>query len=198
MTFPSPRPGMPVVPLPSTAAQDWIDIEAAITDIDRLREIAQVDLDDERLRARLQEVTAQTCRELDLPISLVTLVLDSSQLIAASTGVAGWIAAAGGTPVEWSFCANAVASGRAYVVPDAVSDPGQCDNPLVTLDGIASYAGVPLVSDSGRIWGAHCVIGTRPRTFTGTDLAVLERGAAQTMAILRTHALMRASQQPPG
>lgn len=155
-----------------------------LADLDRLRDIAGIDLADPELRRRLDVIAHETRQRLGLPMSLVTLVLDSAQLIAGSDGVAGWIAEAGGTPIEWSFCVNAVLAGEPYVVADAANDPRQWDNPLVTQDHIASYCGVPLVSSGGHLIGAHCVLGDEPHDYTLADIAVLQLAADQVIAVL--------------
>ncbi len=155
---------------------------------ERLRVLAGIDVDGPRLRADLDAITARTADRLGLPISLVTLVLDSVQLIAGAHGVDGWVAAAGGIPVEWSFCAHAVATGRPYVVTDAAADPVHAGNPLVAIDGIASYAGVPVIVD-GQVLGAHCVIGAATHTFTDIDLADLHAATAEVAAALQQHRL---------
>lgn len=159
-----------------------------LADPARLRVLASVDLDHPDLRRELDLITARTSQRIGLPIGLVSLVLDTAQFLAGSHGVDGWIAAAQGTPVEWSFCAHAVASGRPYVVTDAANDAVQATNPLVTVDGIRSYAGVPLVLD-GQILGAHCVIGDSAHAFSDADLAELTGAAAEIIALLERYRL---------
>ena len=157
-----------------------------IADIDRIRVIAGLDLRHPQLRAELDAITTRTANRLGLPISLASIVLDTAQFLAGSHGVGGWIAEAEGTPVEWSFCAQTVASGAPYVVPDAATDPLQSGNPLVTEDGIRSYAGFPVTVD-GAVLGAHCVIGTEPHDFTTADLAWLEQSAKEISELLQRY-----------
>ena len=164
-----------------------IDHSAALATPARLAALAAYDLDDPRLRTRLDELAARTAAALGQPIALTSLVLDSAQVIAGVAGVDGWIAQVRGTPVEWSFCANAVVSGQPYVVEDATHDAIQHDNPLVTIDGFASYAGVPLRTPEGHVVGAQCVLGTAPHRFTPQEVAVLEAAAAEAVAILEEH-----------
>jgi GAF domain-containing protein len=159
-----------------------------LADIDRIRVIAGLDLHNPRLRAELDAITARTAARLGVPISLASIVLDTAQLLAGSHGVTGWIAEAGGTPVEWSFCAQTVLSGDPYVVPDAATDPRQSANPLVTEDGFRSYAGFPVTVD-GAVLGAHCVIGTEPRDFGPAELAELEQSATEIAELLQRYRL---------
>ncbi|KUL41961.1 GAF domain-containing protein [Actinoplanes awajinensis] len=152
----------------------------------RMHVLAGLDLDNPALRQRLDEITARTAGRLGLPISLVSFVLDTAQLLGGTYGVEGWIADAGGTPVEWSFCANAVESGQPYVVPDTSVDPLQSVNPLAFVDGFGSYAGVPLIVD-GTVLGAHCVIGTAAHEFTDADLAELRTSADEIATVLQSY-----------
>lgn len=162
------------------------DLLSAFADPHRMQVLASIDFDDVELRAKLDAVTARTTARLGLPTSMVTLVLDSAQVVVGSHGVSGWVAASGGTPTEWAFCANVVRKEQPYVVPDAANDPVQRNNPLVTDVGFGSYAGVPLVVD-GEVLGAHCVLDDAPHTFTEAEMAELRSAAAEIVALLQQH-----------
>lgn len=151
--------------------------DAALADSGRLQEIVDLDLLTPEVDAILQQTAEEAARRLHLPMSMVTVVLDEAQFFAAHHGLTGWMAESRGTPVEWSFCANAVASREPFVVEDATTHPVVRDNPLVANDGIRCYAGIPLVSSRGHALGTLCVIGTEARTFSGDDLELL-RGLA--------------------
>lgn len=154
-----------------------------LTDPGRILALAGLDLDHPELRRRLDAITDRTAERLGLPISLVSFVLDTAQFLGGSHGVDNWISAAQGTPVEWSFCAHTVRTGHDFVVPDTTEEPHLAGNPLVTVDGFRSYAGVPLIFD-GHVLGAHCVIGTATHEFTEADLAELRAGAEEIAAAL--------------
>ena len=154
----------------------------------RMQVLASIDLDHPDLRRELDTITERTAHRLGLPISLVSFVLDTAQLLVGSHGVDGWIADAQGTPVEWSFCANTVASGQPYIVPDTSIDPVQSTNPLTVVDGFGSYAGVPLTLD-GVILGAHCVISTATHDFTEDDLTELRESANEITTLLQRYRL---------
>ena len=148
---------------------------------ERLNEIAELDLLSDDVDPILQEATDRAAARLGLPKALVTVVLDQAQFFAAHHGLSGWLAEARGTPVEWSFCAHAVRNGEPFVVEDATSHPLVRENPLVTLDGIRCYAGIPLVTSRGHAVGTLCVIGHEARTFTEQDMADLREIAAETV-----------------
>lgn len=153
-------------------------------DPDRMRHLAEYDVFDPELRGRLDAVAAHTAEQLHAPVSMVSVLLDSSQFILGGHGVSGWVGENQGLPAEWSLCAQTVLADRPYVVADRVTDPEHSDNPLLTAAGLRSYAGVPIDDDSGQTLGAHCVIDAEPRDFTEAEIAVLTEGAAETMRIL--------------
>jgi GAF domain-containing protein len=81
----------------------------------------------------------------------------------------------GETPRDMSFCAHAILDDRVLIVPDALADPRFADNPAVTGDyRVRFYAGCPLRLDNGAAVGTLCVIDTRPRQFTESQIRLLE------------------------
>lgn len=158
-----------------------------VDDPGRIAEVAALGLagtPDAALQGALDRAAGDAATALGLPIALVSVVLDAAQVNVAAHGVAGaigWMAESGGFPVEWSFCRRAVVDRAAFVVEDATVHPQVRDNPLVTLGGMRSYAGVPLVTSRGHAVGALCVIGTEPRAFGAADIARLEAGAADVV-----------------
>lgn len=156
---------------------------------ERIREIAGYDLYDPSLRAGLDAVTQRSATLLEAPVSLVSVLLDTSQFILGSYGVAGWVADAQGTPAEWAMCTHTVLAGEPYCVVDGLADARHADNPFLRMTGLRSYLGVPLIGSAGHTLGAHCVIDARPRIFTDVDLAVLTDGAEQVMKLLGAHRL---------
>lgn len=148
---------------------------------DRLREVVELGLLTPETDAILDAVVTEAATRLGLPISLVSIVLDESQFFAASHGLKGWLETTRGTPVEMSFCSNAVLSGEPFVVEDALTHPVTMENPLVTEDGIRCYAGIPLISSRGFRLGTLCVLGNEPHEFQESDLVVLRELAADAV-----------------
>jgi GAF domain-containing protein len=156
---------------------------------ERIREIAGYDLFDPDLRTSLDAIAQRSAGLLESPVSLVSVVLDMSQFIIGSHGVAGWVADAQGTPAEWALCTHTVLAGEPYCVVDGLTDPRHADNPFLRMTGLRSYLGVPLIGRGGHALGAHCVIDARPRIFTDMDLAVLTDGAEKSMKLLDAYRL---------
>jgi GAF domain-containing protein len=157
---------------------------------ERLREIVELDLLSPEVDDILQATVVEAAARLGLPQAMVTVVLDQAQFFAAHHGLDGWMAEARGTPVEWSFCALAVASGEPFVVEDATTHPLTRENPLVAHEGIRCYAGIPLVSSRGHALGTLCVIGKEPHVFSAADLdalRALSERAVRRIEERRTH-----------
>ncbi|GAA0559222.1 hypothetical protein GCM10010172_47840 [Paractinoplanes ferrugineus] len=154
---------------------------------DRIRRLAGYDLFHPALRARLDALATRAATGLEAPVALVSVVLDSAQFILGGHGVGGWVAQSQGIPAEWSLCARTVLDGKPYRVGDSRTEPACADNPMLELTGLASYAGVPLIDDSGQVLGSHCVLDVHPRTFTDAEVAVLSAGADEAIEILAAH-----------
>lgn len=177
-------------PVPSVTNDE---VESTLRQRERLMDIADLGLTDAETDRILRDTCAEAANALGLPIGLVTVVLDEAQYFAAQHGLDGWMQAANGTPVEWSFCRFAVATQDEFVVEDAERHPLVRDNPLVTADGLRSYAGIPLISSRGFAIGSFCVAGTEPRDFSEADLVTL-RGFASTV-IARIEARRRSTHE---
>ncbi|BAL90755.1 hypothetical protein AMIS_55350 [Actinoplanes missouriensis 431] len=154
---------------------------------ERMLEIAGFDLLNADLRTSLDEVAKRSATLLEAPVSLVSVVLDTSQMIIGGHGVSGWVQEAQGTPAEWAMCTHTVLAGEPYCVIDGRKDPKHAGNPFLTMTGLRSYLGVPLTGEAGQVIGAHCVIDTRRRIFTDVDLAVLTDGAEKIMKLMRAY-----------
>jgi GAF domain-containing protein len=153
----------------------------------RIRRITAYDLFHPDLRQRLDTVAEDSAHRLGAPVSLVSVVLDSSQFVLGRYGLSSWAAEARGVPAEWALCSHTVLLGEPYRVFDGAIDPKHHDNPLLSMTGVRSYAGVPLRDDGGLVLGAHCALDLTPRAFTDHDVAVLDDGAGQAMRILTEH-----------
>jgi GAF domain-containing protein len=152
-------------------------------DAGRLAEIVELDLlDTGAVDPILADVADRAAAGLELPVSLVSVVLDEALHVAASHGIDGlWLGDTRGHPVEWSFCATSVRTRDAFVVENAQTHPYHGTNPLVLQDGVRCYAGVPLISSRGFVLGNLCVVGLEERTFTEDELVFLRTLAAEAV-----------------
>jgi GAF domain-containing protein len=129
----------------------------------------------------LSDLTSEACSQLHLPFGMVNIVLDEAQYVAAQHGVGGWIAEAQGTPVEWAFCRFAVRDRAEFVVDDTHTHERVKDNPLVTIDGLRCYAGIPLITSRGHALGSFCVAGLETHSFSEAEMQTLRALAAEAM-----------------
>jgi GAF domain-containing protein len=153
-----------------------------LKDLERLREIADLDLDSPEVDEILDAIVREAAESLDLPIGVVSIVMDEAQYFKAMHGVGGWMGAARGSPVEWSFCRNVVTQGSEFVVENALEQDIMKDSPIVQLEGIRCYAGIPLTTSRGNVVGSFCVQGREERSFSEADLEALRGFAARAMA----------------
>jgi GAF domain-containing protein len=153
-----------------------------IHDAARLEEIAGLGLLSSDADPVLKDVATRAAAAMQLPVAMVSVVLDEAQHLAASHGIDGmWLDEAGGHPVEWSFCATSVRTREAFVVESATAHPEHRTNPLVTQDGVRCYAGVPLISSRGYVLGNLCVVGMQERTFSAAEMATLRELAGEAV-----------------
>lgn len=153
-----------------------------IRDAERLQEIADLGLLSRDVDPILQDVATRAAARLELPVALVSVVLDEALHVAGSHGIDGlWLGETRGHPVEWSFCATSVRTRDAFVVENALTHAHHKGNPLVTQDGVRCYAGVPLISSRGFVLGNLCVVGLDERTFTEEEMSALRDLAVEAV-----------------
>lgn len=156
-------------------------------DAARLQEIADLGLLSDEIDPILEDVANRAAAALDLPVSLVSVVLDEALHVAAAHGIDGlWLGETRGHPVEWSFCARSVRTRRDYVVENAPEDPDHGSNPLVVRDGVRCYAGVPMISSGGHVLGNLCVVGLETRTFSDEEMRTLRTLADEAVERIET------------
>jgi GAF domain-containing protein len=152
-----------------------------LDDAARLREIADLRLNDSDIDDIFSEIAAEAAAHFGLPVALVSIVLDRAQYFLGSHGLDGWMATTRGTPAEWSFCQHVVRNREPFVVDDARNHPLMQDSPLVRIEGTRCYAGVPLTTFRGHVIGSFCVQGPDARSFTEDDLTQLHRYAKRVI-----------------
>jgi len=158
-----------------------------VHDMERLQEIADLDLLSSDVDPILQEIADRAAERLGLPVSMVSVVLDEALHVAGFHGPEGlWLTEVGGHPVEWSFCATSVRTREPFVVESATEHPYHRTNPLVTEDGVRCYAGVPLISSRGYVLGNLCVVGMEERTFTAAEMDALRSLAGEAVRRIET------------
>ena len=135
----------------------------------------------------IAELAAEIC---GTPIAVVNFIGDGRQFFKAEVGLR-----VRETPLETSFCRQAILQNDFLHVPDAVRDPRFACNPLMTGEpGLRFYAGALLKTADGHPVGTVCVLDTGPRDLTERQQAGLRRLAHQTKALLEARRNARAQQ----
>ena len=163
-------------------------IEASPTDqkeaerLDALDELKILDTPSEQAYDDITELAAFIC---GTPVSLVSLVGRDKQFFKSARNLS-FVE----TPRDQSFCAHTLVTAQILVVEDATRDERFAENPLVTADpSIRFYAGAPIVSKEGHVFGTVCVIDSVPRTLSAQQIAALERLARQASNLVNRQAL---------
>lgn len=110
----------------------------------------------------------RTC--VHVPYSLLTVLTPDRQ----------WFKSAQGTlltqtPLELSFCVQALRCGKTLVLENLAGHPEHCSNPVVCGDpNLRFYAGVPLRAPDGEWVGTLCALDDRERAISPEELASLE------------------------
>ena len=125
----------------------------------------------------LAEMAGEIC---GTPIAVVNLVDTTRQFFKAEVGLG-----VRETPLETSFCREAILAEDMMIVPDASRDPRFDSNPLVVgAPGLRFYAGALLKSPDGLPIGTLCVLDYVSRELTAHQIKALRFLTRQVMTLL--------------
>ncbi len=135
----------------------------------RLRRLGELGLLDTEREERFDRLTRIAAAAFDVPIALISLIDAERQWFKSCHGLATCQ-----TSRDLAFCAHALAQKSDLLVADTWLDDRFADNPLVLGEPrIRFYAGSPLILDDGTCLGTLCLIDTRPRQLSSTELTLL-------------------------
>lgn len=143
----------------------------------RLHAIRSLKLDETVADKALDKITARAAKDLDMPIGFVGLVNHDRLVFLSQTGLPEPLAESREAPREATVCGHVVAEHDMIVVEDLARDPRFANNPWLRQHGMRFYAGVPLRTPEGLIFGTLCVMDRKPRTFTEHDREQLQHHA---------------------
>ena len=139
-------------------------------EVQRLAALHSLHLLDTLPEERFERITRIAQRLFDVPIASITLVDANRQWFKSCQGLS-----VRETSRDIAFCAHAILSDEALVIPDARLDPRFSDNPLVTSDPyIRFYAGQALKGPEGYNIGTLCIGDHSPRQMSKADLQALK------------------------
>lgn len=123
-------------------------------------------------------------RLLDVPVALITAVEGDQLVFSSCVGPDEPWRSRTGILFTHSACQHAIASGRPLPITDARRDALVRESPVIGELGIGAYLGVPLALADGVAFGTLCAIDTAPRTWSETDVRVLEDLGASLTAYI--------------
>jgi two-component sensor histidine kinase len=145
--------------------------------MERIEAVRRYDILENPPDGSFDRITAMAARKFNVPISIITIV-DTDKI---------WFKSGHGLPVseierEEGLCATTIMSSFPRVLTDAKLESCALANPLVSGDfGIRFYAGVPLRTHDGFNLGTLCVVDTKPRAVSDSEIADLRDLAAMVM-----------------
>lgn len=152
---------------------------------------------DARSRGKFDEVARKLAGAFEVPIALVSLIDEHSQLWQGAAGLPEDLEKTRQATRESSICGHVVASAASMVVEDTTRDPRFAGNPFLREHGIRFYAGAPLKTASGHVIGTLCILDRKPRSIGDRDLKLLQVIADELMAeVEQQHKLVESRENP--
>jgi diguanylate cyclase (GGDEF)-like protein/PAS domain S-box-containing protein len=135
----------------------------------RLRFLESLNILDTPAEEAFDRITRLASMMFDVPMALVSLTDVNRQWFKSNHGLK--VRKVGR---DIAFCAHALHAQEALVIPNAEADPRFAENPLVVGEAsIRFYAGVPLRFSGDLTVGTLCILDTRTRQLSQTELANL-------------------------
>lgn len=141
-----------------------------LDEAERLRALYDLNLLDSAPDERFDRLTRLAQAYFGTEMTLVTLIDAERQWFKSKQGIDGEE-----TTREVSFCGHAILSDEVLVVHDATQDERFLDNPLVLGDpNVRFYAGAPIHAPNRARVGTLCLVDSKPRAFSDSELVVLK------------------------
>lgn len=167
------------------------NVSAVVSDPERLAALRASGLLNANAEPVFDRLTTLAHQILHAPLVMVTLVDSDRQLFKSFVGLMEPWATRRETPLSHSFCQHALVEREPLVIENAPEHPVLRTNPAIRDLGVVSYAGVPLVNAEGHALGAFCVIDSRPRQWSGEELAIISELARSALTEIDLRAAVR-------
>lgn len=172
-----------------------VDATPVVQDPNRLKVLESLDLLDSPTEAAFDRLTRLASMIVDAPVSLVTLIDADRQFFKSHFGLPEPVATDRETPLSHSFCQYVVATGEPLIVKDARENEMLKDNLAIPDFNVIGYLGMPLRTTDGVEFGSFCVLDTKPRTWTNSDVEVIRELALSVMTEIELRSQIKARQQ---
>jgi len=150
-------------------------VERAVHDKRRLAALRATGLLDTGPEEAFDRLTRLATKLLDAPVSLVSLVDEHRQYFKSAAGLSEPWASRRETPLSHSICAQVVAVDGVVAIDDTRTAEGLEGNLAAEELSAAAYAGAPLRTASGDVYGAFCVIDEQARSWSSDELALVSK-----------------------
>jgi PAS domain S-box-containing protein len=124
-------------------------------------------------RQTFDRLARLTCRLLQAPTALISLVTADRQVLMGAHGLPEPWVSSRQSPLSHSICQHVVSGKVPIIIADARSHPLVRDNSAVRELLAVAYLGVPLLGPDGEILGAVCAMDSTPRDWSEDDIETL-------------------------
>ena len=147
---------------------------------ERLLELEELQLSYFEKNPNFDAITRLAATICEVPIALISLVDSEKQRFKSKVGTEMCE-----TDREISFCAHAILNPRELtIIEDAREDIRFKDNPLTNQESpVIFYAGIPLLTSKGNPLGTLCIIDSKPKTLTQSQIDSLKDLASQVESL---------------
>lgn len=161
-------------PMAGDAVIDWFVTRERQREDERLAALRDTCLLDSPAEPRFDRIARLAQRLFGVPIALISLIDANRQYFKSRMGVELQEISRDISLCEWTLEGDGVLS-----VPDTTRDARYADNPLVTGEtGVRFYAGKPVCLPDGHKAGTLCIVDTRARDLSPSEIALLQELAA--------------------
>lgn len=153
----------------------------------RLDSLAASGLLDQYRHADFERVTALASKMLKVPVCLVSLVDEKRQVFVGACGLPSPYDEVRETPLTHSFCQHAVTLRRPLIIRDAREVAMVSENEAIADLGVIAYLGFPLLGADYHVYGAFCVIDSKPRDWTEEEIETARDFTAMVSEQIELH-----------
>ena len=146
-----------------------------LADRTRLAAVASSGLLSDERQVLLDHLAEMVQLAMDVPVALVSVVTDETQVVAGQAGLPGQWREERTIPLSHSVCKYVVTDEEPLTISDAQRDERVRGNAVIEGLGAGAYCGVPITDDEGNVLGSLCAIDGDAREWSDADVDRLQR-----------------------